>query len=155
MEILQQLLTPEFLILALFLNIAIKLIRDSIEGFLTKGKSPAPDFGVAGFIFRNIILVALMSISFGSTWLLCKYKFIAMFADSLFLTSAWSSVLSILMYEIGVKEIMDAVKNLLKKKLEVDNPPAPANTIPAVQPYPPVTQPTLPTNPTPPVDLPK
>ena len=131
MELLSQLFTAEFIIIALFLNVAIKLIKDSVEGFFTKGKTPAPDFGVAGFVFRNIILVALMGISFGSTWLLAKSGFISIFSDSLFLTSAWSSVLSILMYEIGVKELMDLLKNLLKKKLEDTTTPAATVTPPA------------------------
>lgn len=114
---LSQLFATQFIILALFINMVIFCIFNNIKSIITKGKGVDSDFGLPEIIVRNLILSFVFGFSFISTWFMVQWNYIQIFDDSIFLTSAWSAVLSTITYNIGMKEVLSWVKKFFKNKI--------------------------------------
>lgn len=109
----------QFIVLAIFINMIVFFIYTNIKGLMVKGTYPVPNFGIPKILIRNIMMSIVFIVAFGSTWALSSFGQIVLLNKSIFLTSAWSAIISIITYNIGVKELLNAVKMMLMKHLKV------------------------------------
>jgi len=107
----------QFIVIAIFINMIVFFITNSVKDFSTKGRGSNPDFGLPNIAIRNILMVVIFILAFGSTWALATLGEVVLISKSIFLTSSWCAVLSTITYNIGVKEIMQGLRLVLKKKI--------------------------------------
>lgn len=111
------LLSTQFIIMSLFINVIIFLIFNGIKDIIKKGRGDNPDKGLPDIIVRNLMMISVFIIAFLLTWFLVGMGQITLILDSIFLTSAWCATLSTLTYNIGIKDIMGWFAEIIKKKL--------------------------------------
>ena len=114
---------PILFALAFVLNSIIGTLKDIVveKLDLVKGKGDTPEKGIHQMIFRNILLLLLLGISFVTTWGLCNAGFVSPIDNNTFNTSIVVTILSVIMYEIGVKDIMGYIKGKIGIKSTTDN----------------------------------
>jgi hypothetical protein len=105
---------PVFFAISFIVNIFVKIIKDIIEGTdLIKSKGDTPEKGLPTIIFRNFLILLTIMISFGATWISIKLNLIPMIGGSIFSSSIINAVIAIILYEIGIKDILNWIKNKL------------------------------------------
>ena len=106
----------QFIVMAIFVNIFVFMIYNGIKDIITKGKGEDPNKGFPEIIVRNLVMIFIFIISFLLTWFLVGLGQVTLILDSIFLTSAWCATLSTITYNIGIKDIMLMVQNIIKSK---------------------------------------
>jgi len=102
--------------LAILVNVFVSLFKDITEG-ICLGKGENPSKGISGIVFRNLLIVMVIVFSFTGTFTLCQLGVVKPLDDSYFATSIVVSVMSIVFYDIGVKEVLNWLKNKFIKKV--------------------------------------
>lgn len=115
---LDQLFASQFVILAVFINMIIFLIFNTIKPIITKGRGENSDFGLPRVAVRNLILTFVFGVSFLITWGAVNVGYITPIKEGIFLTSAWCAILSTLTYNIGIKEIMEWFTKAMGNKIK-------------------------------------
>lgn len=116
-----ELFASEYLVLCLFINVIVFIIKNGISDIITKGEGKNPEEGFRKTIVDKLILSMVFIISFLLTWFIGTLGYITVLNDSLFITSAWIAILSVATYEIGVKEILGYIKKALIKIFQKEN----------------------------------
>jgi len=116
---LTSLFSIQFIVLAIFINMFVYFTMNSIKDVITKGKGEDSNFGLPPVVVRNMVILFIFILSFGSTWLLVYLQQMVLISNSIFLTSGWGAVLATLTYNIGVKELMSGLKGIMKNKLNI------------------------------------
>lgn len=101
--------------LAFLVNILVSIFKDITEGIcIGKGEDPAK--GIPAVIFKNILLLMVIAFSYTGTFWLCKMEYITPIDNSRFTTSIVVAVMSIIFYNIGVKDLLVWIKEKLNIK---------------------------------------
>lgn len=103
--------------LAIIVNVFVSIFKDVTEGICI-GKGEDPSKGVSGIIFRNLLMVMVLVFAFAGTFTLCQMGFVVPLDNSYFATSVVVSIMSIVFYNVGIKEVMEWLKGKFIKKGE-------------------------------------
>jgi len=111
MDVIEMLLKPEFLILALILNFVIAYFRNLTEKFFDLKKVPMIRQLFQGLLFFTSFGITVLAIVTGQLPLLI--------ANSIWITASWIAIVSMIIYDIGIKDIMRGIRAAIIKKLRV------------------------------------
>jgi len=110
-NILDVMIRADFFIVALILNFCVGFIKDWIlKIFGDKVKNWLPQI-----LQLIIFILGFIVVFFGN-----KSNQIPLMENSIWITGGWVSVLSIIIYDIGLKKVMTGLKLKMSKKLEGD-----------------------------------
>lgn len=101
--------------LALLVNILVGVFKDVTEG-ISKGKGLCPDQGIPAVLFRNLLIIMVLGLSYTGTFWLCKLGYIMAIEGSTFTTAIVVAVMSMFFYTIGVKDVIEWAKGKFIKK---------------------------------------
>lgn len=114
--------TPFFWVMAFSVNIIFKIfvkpmIKDFVIPFLNnimpkriQIKTPEER--------RSIYWAAIVCLSFIVYWLMWKYDTVKIIEDSLIVSAAWLAIMSVLIYDVGVKFFWSILKRALQNNME-------------------------------------
>lgn len=107
-QMIEQHLTFQAILMAIIVNLAVEFIKDCVDHYAKGKKIPLRKQG----LFASTFVMGA-----GLAWVGCYVKLLDCSSDPIFVVGAWYGVLAVLMYAIGLKEILTAVKGIIKKWL--------------------------------------
>lgn len=109
--------SPVLFGLALLVNVLVSVFKDILMG-VCDSKGIDLTKSISGVLFKNLLILMVIALSYTGTFWLCKLGHITPIDDSRFTTSIVVAVMSIIFYNVGMKELIEWIKNKFMKKGE-------------------------------------